>query len=96
MFSWRCMIWRKPASSRGAPRTTFSASPSFITTSIALSAIAQPTGWPEAVKPCGNSSIGAIAASSRSESSGPRITAPIGKNPAVRFFELMIASGTKS
>ena len=75
---------------------TFCASPSFITTSMAFSAIAQPTGWPDAVKPCGNSSILSMAACRRSVSSGPRITAPIGNSPAVRFLELMIASGTKS
>ena len=44
------MMARSPASSRGASRLTLSARPSFITTSMAFSAMAQPTGWPEAVK----------------------------------------------
>jgi hypothetical protein len=39
----------------------------------------EPTGWPEAVKPWGNSSNATEAACSRSARSGPRITAPMGK-----------------
>ena len=65
-------------------------------TSIAFRPTAQATGWPEAVKPCGNSSICSEQRCIRSASSSPRITAPSGMYPQVRHFDEMIASGWMS
>ena len=47
-------------------------------TSMAFNAMAEPTGWPDAVNPCGNSSIASEAACKRWVNCGPRMTAPMG------------------